>query len=492
MIGRCLYGVDLNSMAVELCKVSLWIEALQPGKPLSFLDHHVQQGNSLLGTTPALMARGIPDTAFDPIEGDDKKVCAALRKKNKAERAGQTSFAFDRALPGFLDLGNVAETLLKLDDSPDGSPDQVTAKAEKYAELVTGSVYENNRLLADTWCAAFFLPKVASAPLEPRIEITHDFFRRMRENPHATPWGTREEIKHLARAHQFFHWHLAFPDIFQPRETIDHGDPTGWIGGFDVVLGNPPWEQVLLNEEEWFAQRHPAVAAAPSSAARRAALDALGFEYASLIAEFKQATRVVEGEALFIRKSGVFPLTGKGRINTYSLFQEHADQLLSPHGIAGIIIQTGAVTDFSQAGVTSLLVRDARLNSAFDFENGARDGGGRWFPGVHPQLHFVLLTYSGRDKKMTRVRFTANCVSTLDAISRAMDVSPDFVSRMSPNTRTLVLFQSVGETCIADKMVRASIFLGADLGPTLGVAFSQPFNASSDSKQFRMAGRDLH
>ena len=198
MIGRCLYGVDLNPMAVELCKVSLWIEALEPGKPLSFLDHHVQQGNSLLGTTPALMARGIPDTAFDPIEGDDKKVCAALRKKNKAERAGQTSFAFDRALPGFLDLGNVAETLLKLDDSPDGSPDQVTAKAEKYAELVTGSVYENNRLLADTWCAAFFLPKVASAPLEPRIEITHDFFRRMRENPHATPWGTREEIKHLA------------------------------------------------------------------------------------------------------------------------------------------------------------------------------------------------------------------------------------------------------------------------------------------------------
>ena len=100
MIGRCLYGVDLNSMAVELCKVSLWIEALQPGKPLSFLDHHVQQGNSLLGTTPALMARGIPDTAFDPIEGDDKKVCAALRKKNKAERAGQTSFAFDRGAAG--------------------------------------------------------------------------------------------------------------------------------------------------------------------------------------------------------------------------------------------------------------------------------------------------------------------------------------------------------------------------------------------------------
>ena len=147
VIGRCLYGVDLNPMAVELCKVSLWIEALEPGKPLSFLDHHIQQGNSLLGTTPYLIARGIPDMAFEPIEGDDKKVCAALKKKNKAERAGQTSFTFDRALPAFLDLGNVAEALLKLDDSPDGTLNQVTAKAERYAELVAGSLMKTTGFL---------------------------------------------------------------------------------------------------------------------------------------------------------------------------------------------------------------------------------------------------------------------------------------------------------------------------------------------------------
>ena len=88
VIGRCLYGVDINPMAAELCRVSLWLEALEPGKPLSFLDHHIRVGNSLLGATPELIAQGIPDDAFKPIEGDDKNACSVLKKRNKAERAG--------------------------------------------------------------------------------------------------------------------------------------------------------------------------------------------------------------------------------------------------------------------------------------------------------------------------------------------------------------------------------------------------------------------
>src|SRR4029079_7823726 len=88
VIGRCLYGVDLNPMAAELCRVSLWLEALEPGKPLSFLDHHIRVGNSLLGATPELIAAGLPDEAFIAIEGDDKKACAALRKRNRTERRG--------------------------------------------------------------------------------------------------------------------------------------------------------------------------------------------------------------------------------------------------------------------------------------------------------------------------------------------------------------------------------------------------------------------
>ena len=89
VIGRCLYGVDINPMAVELCKFALWLEALEPGKPLSFLDHHIQCGNSLLGATPALMSQGIPDSAFEPIEGDDKPYCRRFKQGNREAAGGQ-------------------------------------------------------------------------------------------------------------------------------------------------------------------------------------------------------------------------------------------------------------------------------------------------------------------------------------------------------------------------------------------------------------------
>ena len=89
VVGRCIYGVDINPMSVELAKISLWMEALEPGKPLSYLDQNIRVGNSLLGVTPALLANGLPDEAFTPIEGDDRKVVSALKKQNAAEREGQ-------------------------------------------------------------------------------------------------------------------------------------------------------------------------------------------------------------------------------------------------------------------------------------------------------------------------------------------------------------------------------------------------------------------
>ena len=85
VIGRCLYGVDLNPMAAELCRVSLWLEALEPGKPLSFLDHHIRVGNSLLGATPALLARACPTRPSSPLKATTRRP-ARWKKRNKAER----------------------------------------------------------------------------------------------------------------------------------------------------------------------------------------------------------------------------------------------------------------------------------------------------------------------------------------------------------------------------------------------------------------------
>jgi len=156
IIGRCIYGVDINPMAVELCKVSLWMEAIEPGKPLSFLDHHIQCGNSLLGTTPRLLSEGIPDDAFKPIEGDVKAVCAELKRDNKKQRkdraGGQRqNYMFEP----FFKLGNLTADFSRLTAADDDTASDVAEKERRYAELVSGADYQNARLLADTWCAAF-------------------------------------------------------------------------------------------------------------------------------------------------------------------------------------------------------------------------------------------------------------------------------------------------------------------------------------------------
>ncbi|MGO9288158.1 MAG: N-6 DNA methylase, partial [Polyangia bacterium] len=127
VVGRCIYGVDLNPMAVELCRVSLWMETVEPGRPLSFLDSHIQQGNALLGATPDLMKNGLPDAAWDPIEGDDKKTASALKKRNKKAAEGQRGLDSLWSKPGEDESAKVAAAVAEVDAAPDADVQSLAA-----------------------------------------------------------------------------------------------------------------------------------------------------------------------------------------------------------------------------------------------------------------------------------------------------------------------------------------------------------------------------
>ncbi len=255
-------------MSVELCKVSLWIEALDPGKPLSFLDHHIQCGNSLIGATPALLARGVPEEAFTPIIGDAKAVCSGLRKRNKAERAGQLSF-LNAAGDVWPAVPRLAEYFAKVDAIPDRDIAGVRLREDADQRGRESPSYRRAKLAADAWCAAFFWRKDGAAPLP----ITHDIFEQLSALPESLPdlAERQAEIERLALRHSFFHWHLAFPGVFtvtHGRDEVAEAAGAGWESGFDVVLGNPPWERIKLQEQEWFATREPSIANATNKAAR--------------------------------------------------------------------------------------------------------------------------------------------------------------------------------------------------------------------------------
>jgi len=222
VIRRCIFGVDLNPLAVDLCKLALWIEGHAAGLPLSFLDHHIRCGNSLVGATRALVAQGIPDEAYRPIHGDEKGIAAALRKRNRAERDAYTR---DRAVQErmFADeptAAPLARALAALDDLPDESVAAVRARAARYAEVRRAHLRERARY--DLWTAAFFQPLTrANAPWVPTTADVID----------ADPTGRKALLAGgLAQEIGFFHWELEFAQVFADR------------GGFDVVLGNPPWD----------------------------------------------------------------------------------------------------------------------------------------------------------------------------------------------------------------------------------------------------------
>jgi hypothetical protein len=401
VITRCVYGVDLNPMAVELCKVSLWMEALEPGKPLGFLDLQIQPGNSLMGATPALLSQGIPDEAFEPIEGDDRTTCTEYKRINKDERRGQGTM-FDRFEASVYEMiGNLAPAMAKLTALSDDTLEGIRSKEEVYAELLRSSAYENNRLLADTWCAAFVIEKKKAGPLEPRVTITEKVFRTIEQNPHKAPHGTREEIRRLARHYRFFHWHVAFPNVFQvpgPDERPD--DPRmGWSGGFDLMLGNPPWDSMSPDAKEFFSAYDPQVRFQPTDEQARIIAGLLENQIVSR--EWQLYCRDLYAQSHLFKKSGRYRLfapgnLGKGDFNVYRMFAETALQVIRKGGWASQVVPEGFYN-----GPNSMAIRQ-ELFEAFDLKRvlGFENHRGYWFDGPDTRMKFCI--YNARKDSRTK------------------------------------------------------------------------------------------
>jgi hypothetical protein len=484
VIGHCLYGVDINSMAVELCKVALWMEAMVPGKPLSFLDGHIRCGNSLLGATPALMAKGIPEEAFNSIEGDDKEVVKRLRKQHREERRGQMTLFADfaaEAPPAYSGLTSQAETLEARSDETIRALQEKEAGWHRFHE---SEEYRRAKLLADAWCAAFVWPKTSE--LE-GAAVTEGLWRRLQQDVRQAPAATRAEVERLAAEYQFFHWHLAFPQVFLRHEAegIADDENTGWSGGFDVVLGNPPWEQVEIKEQEFFAALRPDIAQAENAAARKRMIEGLAREDPTLHSDFRNALRKADGETHLLRNTGCFPLCARGRINTYSVFAELNRTIVSRVGRVGCVLPAGIAMDDNTKLFFQDIVDRGQLASLFHFENEDRV-----FPVVHHAYRFCLLTMSGTDRPVEAAQFVAFArqVGDLHDPTRRYTLAAADFAHLNPNTRTLPTFRTRRDAEITKALYRKASVLVRDGtldGNPWGVSFRQGiFNMASDSRLF--------
>ena len=445
VISNCIYGVDINPMSVELCKVSLWMEALEPGKPLSFLDAHIQCGDSLVGVSPNLDISEIPDEAFNPAFGDDKATSTALKKRNKRERggshpdkAGQLGFRFEVThLTSLEDLARwLADRAAQVDAMPEDNSTQVQAKAKAFDEYHTSQEYLKNRLELDLWSAAFFW-SVPKADAESMLAPTQQELIQLRNGGEL---DTRlvEHVKELAERLNFFHWELAFPHVF-----------SGENAGFDCVLGNPPWERIKIQEEEFFSAYDPDIATAPTKAARKKLVDALPKTNPSLAVAFEKAKHDAEAASKFMRFSGRFVLSAVGDINTYPLFTELGRSVLSKEGFAGIIVPTGIATDDTTKDFFGDITQKKNLACLYDFEN--REN---LFVAIDSRMKFCLLVLTGKPTENSQFAFFITNVNQLTDVNRRFNLSTEQIGVFNPNTRTLPLFRTRSDFEIAYKIYK--------------------------------------
>lgn len=402
-----------------------------------------------------------------------------------------------------------AHTVERLaDDTLDG----IAAKRSAWAQASQQAGQSTLAKLADTYVAAFLAPKVPQG--EKHIPLSGYLWGLLHPNPHQPPQPELAQAAHdLCRAHSVFHWWLAFPQVAAK-------------GGFAVMLGNPPWERIKLQEEEFFATRSPLVAAAKNKAGRAKRIELLrqglllhtlypDVEAAEglsppnraemrLHEDFIAARRGAEAASLYAHDSGRYPLTGVGDVNTYALFAETFSQLINVGGRAGFIVQSDiALADSCKAYFASIS-EGGRVKSLHDFMNLER-----LFPHIDTRNpRFCLLTL-GSPSAMESATFSFGNTNTghlLDS-RRQFTLSPAEFVLLNPNTKTSPTFRSQHDAELTKKLYRAAPVLireaewageGKDARCTApevnpwGIRFSTMFHMSNDSHLFADSPAEAH
>lgn len=498
VIARCVYGVDLNPMAVELAKVSLWMEALEPGKALGFLDAHVKLGNGLIGATPALLRGGIPEQAFKVVEGDDKSVANDWLKRNKLEHEGV--YMLDAALDDQVSVTNdtfAAELrdVVEKDDDPTAKLGRVRALAERYRTWQESPAYLNALHIADAWCAAFMWEKTEDAP----APVTQRVFLSLQSaESEGALQETHQEIVQLSREYRFFHWHLEFPDVFSVPDDSSAAvgvDPvTGWAGGFDCVLGNPPWDKVDFKDQEYFSVVEPSIAAI-SGTARRAAITKWVTDHPEEGARYHADRRRLKSSFLFLGSSGVYPQLRKGlsvkgvtALQTDQLFIERFVSVTAREGRCGAVVPTQIATTAGAQFLFQDLARRGAVKHLYDFENGRRE---KLFPAVHSSYQFALLSLTGRGltEPAARFAFFLGHPDELADSKVAFALAPEEITLINPNTGTLPVFRTRRDADVTVSIQRRVPVLaeeGSANGNPWSITFKPtPFHLTDDSDLFR-------
>jgi hypothetical protein len=232
---------------------------------------------------------------------------------------------------------------------------------------------------------------------------------------------------------RFFHWEIAFPGVWSNWESAEPE------GGFDAVIGNPPWDRIKFQEVEWFAARKPEIALTQRAADRNRMVERLKKAKDPLVIDYERAVETAETAARVARTCDAYPLLSGGDTNIYSLFFERAASMIRKDGFVGLLTPSGIASDKTAAPFFRSIATTGRLYSLYDFENRKV-----FFPDVHASFKFCALIFGGIQRAMlfARCAFYLHNVSEIRLPDRVFDMTAADFNRVNPNTGTAAIFRT--------------------------------------------------
>jgi hypothetical protein len=463
VLKRCVYGVDKNPMAVELAKVSLWLHTFTVGAPLSFIDHHLRAGDSLFG----LWVRDAIDKAVG--YGGQLFYHEALRNAQRQALAMKT---IETLTDAEIAEAHRSASMYEDVELMTGELDGFVSFFHAFDWLDLKS--RRDKSLIRQWLDGMFgepIP-IARGKTAPRggmakpedVEAFTDIWKRARA---------------LIAEERFLNWQISFPGVWENWASAERE------GGFDAVVGNPPWDRIKLQQIEWFAARRPEIAMAQRASDRKRMIAKLKVSKDPLSADYEKAEQRATDTARVARDSGHYPLLSRGDINLYSLFVERAQGLVKPGGMVGLLIPSGIASDLSASAFFRKTATGGHLKALYDFENKKV-----FFPDVHASFKFCALSLSpSRSFKAARCAFFLHGVDELCDPDRVLEITADDFAAVNPNTGTAPIFRSRRDMALTTAIyARLPVLVERSNGApvaTWPVRYATMFHMTNDSHLFR-------
>lgn len=505
VISRCVYAVDYNPDAVELCKVVLWIEGYCAGKPLSFLDHHIRCGNSVLGVSDLqMLIDGVPDKA---LTAEDKDTLKALKKMNQeavkavnGNTGNEPTFGFENPF-GIEEMSiaqiGLADKIRFINHLPEDTLEQEIVKQLRWQELMASARVDCLRRACDIYAYAFYHNVKADElykdkggtnkelDLEAEVPYTKTVMRALQEieameclekgEPLPTYYRQlsadfKTEVRRIAEEQRFFHWCVEFPEVFAANK------------GFDVMCGNPPWDKIKVEDKKWFESHGRAdIVNAGTASQRKKAISDLPSTDPILYKEYAKALADAEALSRFVRLAGRFDLTATGDIDLYPMFAELC--LSFSKEAWGLVMPTGIAVNDSNKAFFSKLIDENRLVSLYDFENREK------LFEIDSRFKFCLIT-AGKAQTEPRTVSGGFYLTRLDHLldpRRIYMLRTDDFARLNPNTKTCPVFRTSRDAKLTAKIYRNSTILYNEITGEnpWNIKFGSMIHMSNDSYLFR-------